>query len=257
MLWISGVAKLNLLDMFKENEYSSLSGNVKYRIFVPEQFDKTKGNKMILWLHGAESQGSDNTQQICNYENFLKKILNNQTRSNFVVVAPQCSKNEKWVNSRFDKNPESYDSTIIPETLEMKLLIEAVNSIKKDYGIDDHNVLGIGFSLGAFALWDMAVRHPGFINRMVVISGGCDYRKAKNVGKMDKIIAYHSTNDPYINIRGVKLMCEALKKINKKNMELNIFDSDEHYIFDKINVDDLMQNFIDDEAIFDSQWQTY
>ena len=246
---------MDLLDMFKDKEYTSTSGNVKYRLFVPENFDKTKENKMIIWLHGAESQGDDNTQQIKNYENFIKKLLKNQIASNCIIFAPQCPENEKWVNSRLDKKPESYDSTIIAETSEIKLLIDAISSVKKNYNIDSKDVLGIGFSLGAFALWDMAVRHPGFISRMVVVSGGCDYRKAKIVANMNKIIAYHSTNDPYINVSGVMLMSEALKKIDGGILELKTFESDEHYILDKINIDDLMQNLVSDATKLDAQRQ--
>lgn len=72
---------------------------------------------------------------------------------------------------------------------------------------------------------------------------------------MDKIIAYHSTNDPYINIRGVKLMSEALKKIDGGILELKTFESDEHYILDKINIDDLMQNLVSDATTSDLRSQ--
>lgn len=210
--------------------YRSTKSNksLNYRLFVPDMCD-TQKYPLVLTLHGGAQRGNDNQSQL---EDIALAFISkkNQTRFPCFVLSPQCPNNTQWLNVKHRTMPfDHYNQSEVPESEEMKMIIEVISDLSRTQNIDTSRIYVIGFSMGSSGTWDIITRHPEVFAAAVPISGVSDLRTAEKI-KNVRVWAFHGLND---NISPVRLNMEMQKAINDAggSCKLTIFKNQGHGCF--------------------------
>ena len=89
----------NLQDLSYTTTVYGEEITLKYRLWIPEDYDESKEYPMITMLHGHGGQGTDNTTQINVFKPLLAKLttVEQQAETPCIMLIPQCRLNHKWV----------------------------------------------------------------------------------------------------------------------------------------------------------------
>ncbi|BBO36567.1 hypothetical protein PLANPX_6179 [Lacipirellula parvula] len=195
-------------DLFEALEFKGADGEVlKYRLLKPIDFDAKAKEKypLVLFLHGAGERGDDNERQLI----WGGKELGDETlrrRYPAFVLVPQCPNDAVWAQIRWNGDEAKPDKMSGP----LGLSLELIESLKKEYPIDENRLYAVGLSMGGFGTWDLLERKPGYLAAAVPICGGGD---PKNVGayKSTPIWVFHGDADDVIKPELSREMIAALK----------------------------------------------
>ena len=135
---------------------------------------------------------------------------NDKNLQESIIVAPQCPAwPNQWVDTPWAEGNYSIDA--VPESNELKAVVELLEQIKKTYSTDEDRYYAMGLSMGGFGVWDLIMRHPEIFAAAVPICGGADVSQAESLKYMP-IYTAHGINDydvPYA--KNTVLMVQALK----------------------------------------------
>jgi predicted peptidase len=151
--------------------------------------------------------------------NMLPVMFNQQNTKieNAIVVAPQCPWNNQWVDTPWANGNYSIDN--VPESNELKAVVELLDTIKSKYSTDENKYYAMGISMGGFGTWDLIMRHTEMFAGAVIMCGGADVSYAEKLKDMP-IYTAHGTSDtttvPYNN--STKPMVDALIKAGNENV---------------------------------------
>ena len=103
--------KLNQTKMTMENystsddeitTHLSLSYNLSYRTYFPENYDERKTKlPIVIFLHGVGERG-ENLELVETH--VIPKLIKNGKNFPFITVAPQCPFNQWWSSSEMVKS---------------------------------------------------------------------------------------------------------------------------------------------------------
>ena len=119
-------------------------------------------------------------------------------------MAPQCPVTTTWADfgNQFKKDP----------TPAMKLLLEAIPAVIKEFSINDKRIYITGLSMGGFGTWDAISREPELFAASVPICGGGDVKMAKAIAAIP-IWVFHGAKDNVVKPERSQSMVESLKKV--------------------------------------------
>lgn len=204
-----------LCELFNGLSYTAEDGTtLAYRLYVPSNYDASKDYPVIVFLHGAGERGNDNKAQM---GNMLPVMFNQQnTRmENAIVVAPQCPWNNQWVDTPWANGNYSIDN--VPESNELKAVVELLSTIKSKYSTDENKYYAMGISMGGFGTWDLIMRHTETFAAAVPVCGGADVSQAENLKYMP-IFTAHASNDWSVPYAGTEAMVEALRNVGSTSV---------------------------------------
>ena len=212
-----GAARVTVTDVMKAREYtdSTISTeSLPYRLYIPESYSPDHSYYLLLHLHGAGECGEDNLKQIANGDmtRLIYRILNDEAlREQFIIVAPQCPQDKRWVEKEWGAGTYSVDSTpqSIPSQQVMSLLQKEI-TVK--YNVDAERIYVTGLSMGGFATWDLICRYPEYFAAAIPVCGGADASYADKI-KHIPIWTFHSSNDQIVDPTGTYDMVTALRKL--------------------------------------------
>jgi len=183
----------------KKIAYSQLSYNL----------DSTDKNvSLILFLHGAGERGIDNEAHLKvglpNLVNSLKKA----GLKNFVVLAPQCPLNERWVD--VDWSTTSHVMKKNPHW-PMDLVLSLMDSITgSNVNFDTTRFYVTGLSMGGYGSWEVLQRRPDVFAAAVPICGGGDKLLGRSLVKIP-IWMFHGTKDKAVPVVRTTDMFTSIK----------------------------------------------
>jgi predicted peptidase len=119
------------------------------------------------------------------------------------VLAPQ-SHDEGWVE---------YDN-ITPST-QLGLVLELLESLQKEYSIDERRLYVLGQSLGGFGTFAIICERPDLFAAAVPICSGGDESKAPQIANLP-IWVFHGDKDEAVNVERSRGMIAALKRAGGK-----------------------------------------
>jgi predicted peptidase len=196
------------LDLLEKKVYADAGGRkLPYRLLKPMAVDGTKKYPLVVFLHGAGERGDDDEKQLVHgVPEFLKK--ENREQYPCFLAAPQCPEGQKWVDVDWgaDANPQPKEPSE-----PMRLVLELVDSLQKDYPIDAKRIYITGLSMGGFGTWDAIARKPEQFAAAVPICGGGDEATASKIAKIP-IWVFHGGKDNVVKPSRSRNMIEALKK---------------------------------------------
>lgn len=188
----------NLQDLSYTTTVYGEEVTLKYRLWIPENYDASKEYPMITMLHGHGGQGTDNTTQINVFKPLLSKMttIENQAENPCIMLIPQCRFNHKWVEvSHWTGHYSIDDFAISPD---LKAVVELQDKIMQDYSVDEERQCVTGHSMGGLATWDLLSRYPTrYAAAMPLAGAGNDLEAAKNLTSVN-VWATHGALDPVV-----------------------------------------------------------
>lgn len=199
-----------LPKIFEDRSYTAADGTVlKYRLYVPYDYDESKEYPVLLLMHGAGERGDNNTG---NLVHMLQELfsLENSPFWDCIIIAPQCPNGEQWVDTPWAEGGYRVDE--VPESNENKAVLQILNLVAKTFPTDKDRYYVAGLSMGGFGTWDLIMRHPELFAAAVPLCGGGDYTQASKLIDMP-IYTIHDKNDTTVPCSGTKEMYVALSAL--------------------------------------------
>src|SRR5580700_3099475 len=185
------------------SHHSSTGETMQYRLFVASGYDAAKKYPVVLWLHDAGGRGSDNLQQISG-SNFSGSHIwttpENQAKYHAFVLAPQVDITKGWARPHANMPPVS-----------IRLALEILDAVEKEYGIDPERVYVAGQSMGGEGVWSMLAMAQGKFAGAIALCGYGDASMIPRVAKVPVWI-FHGQADPVLNVEVARAWVASLKQ---------------------------------------------
>ncbi len=218
-----------LLDVFEARSFTAQDGTVlPYRLYIPSNYDEKGGTTpVMIFLHGAGERGNDNRNQL---KNFMPNAFSqkNSAYANAIIIAPQCPKNNQWVDTPWAEG--NYSISSVAESNELASVVELLSQIEEEYKPDTSRRYAVGLSMGGFGTWDLAMRHTELFAAVMPLCGGADPTQAENLKELP-IWTMHGDKDGTVPYAGTAAMAEAFKAINAKNFNFSPMPGAGHSIW--------------------------
>ncbi len=162
----------------------------RYLLFLPEGYGQKKQKwPMIMFLHGAGQSGDDVNKV---KEHGPPKIVEKQKDFPFILVSPQCPKDEWW----YDK---------------IELLINLLDDIVSRYDVDTERIYLTGLSIGGYGTWALAAAYPDRFAAIAPVCGGGSRAIAYRV-KDIPVWAFHGAKDEVVPLKESEEAVTAIKE---------------------------------------------
>jgi predicted peptidase len=200
---------------------------IPYCLFVPKGYDAKQKYPLILFLHGAGERGNDNGRQLL-HPDVLQLVTAKQAAKNpCFVVAPQCPAVAKWVDVNWWQRP--HHRTPEKPAEPMRLTLEMLDGLTKEYSIDADRIYVTGLSMGGYGTFDLLVRRPAYFAAAVPLCGGADDARAKDFAHVP-IWVFHGSKDGAVPVERSRSVVEALKKAGG-NPKYTEYEGEGHLIW--------------------------
>ena len=205
---------------------------VNYRIYVPDIPDTaTNGVPLVLFLHGSGECGTNNVSQLSNGAGGL--VWWSRNREPAIVVAPQAPPRTVWSPVFFSELQARMPFSPPPM---IKLVKSLVDDICERYPVDTNRILATGVSLGAYGVWDLVSRYPGFFAAAIPICGAGDPQKA-DAAAITPLWIFHGEKDRNVPNRLDRAMVSRLWELDAPVRYMEYPDSG-HAIWGRVYSDD-------------------
>jgi len=177
----------------------------KYLLFLPEGYGKKKQRwPLIMFLHGAGERGSDlNKVKV----HGPPKIVENRKDFPFIVVSPQCPKDDWWTDK-------------------VEVLINLLDDIVARYKVDKERIYLTGLSMGGYGTWSLASEYPERFAAIAPICGGGTRFMAYEL-KDIPVWVFHGAKDRVVPLEESEEMVNAIRK-RGGNARLTIYPDAGH-----------------------------
>ncbi|MCF7847418.1 MAG: prolyl oligopeptidase family serine peptidase [Kiritimatiellales bacterium] len=179
-----------------------------YLLYIPEEYNQSNAQwPLMLFLHGAGERGSN--LELVKKHGPPKLAENGDMKLPFVIVSPQCPKDDKW-------NSET-------QTKVLELLL---NDIITRYRIDRSRIYLTGLSMGGYGTWSLGARHPDWFAALAPICGSGDPATAQSISHLP-IWVFHGKKDKAVPFARSEEMVAALKQAGS-NVKFTIYPDAGH-----------------------------
>lgn len=225
--------RTNIYDVnvvFKKKEITRDGYTLKYRLYIPTNYDCGEKYPLMVFLHGAGERGDDNEAQL---KNGLQLMFNDITSPVYdsVIIVPQCTEGEQWVNAAWADYTYSVAAT--PESRALEMVCAAIDEVRDFCNIDDDRIYITGLSMGGFGTWDMLSRHGSKFAAGMPICGGGDVRYARLLKRIP-IRTFHGSADDAVPVRATRAMYAAIKREGGENINYTEFEGCGHNVWDMV-----------------------
>lgn len=178
--------------------------SLEYLLYLPKDYDKQGAWPLVLFLHGAGERGDD--------LNLVKKhgppkLIEAGKEYPFIVVSPQCPKDNSW-------------------TWQLRELTALVDDVTARHKVDKDRVYLTGLSMGGFGTWALAAYQPDRFAAIIPICGGGEMLMTRRLTHTP-VWAFHGAKDPVVPLRRSEEMVQALEKA-KGNVKLTVYPDAMH-----------------------------
>ncbi|WP_146599638.1 carboxylesterase family protein [Novipirellula aureliae] len=190
-----------------------LKQELDYLLFLPKDYDaeRADGWPMILFLHGAGERGNDLERVKVHGP---PKQVESDPDFPFVLVSPQCPKNETW------------------DVAELNGLLDEILS---KHNIDTDRIYLTGLSMGGFGTWSLGISNPERFAAIAPICGGGERLSVvlaagsrKDALKKLPVWAFHGGKDPVVPLAESESMIDAMKRVGAEDVKLTIYPEAGH-----------------------------
>lgn len=212
-VWATMQADTNFVptvDKFLKRSHTFQGTTLPYRLCLPDFYDPSQQYPLVLCLHGAGERGSDNQKHIDVHRMATSWADSaNQKKYPCFVVAPQCPEDERWVDN--DWSLGGFRMSDIPTSNEMLTVIDLLDSLQREFSVDDNRLYATGLSMGGYGVWDIITRYPDKFAAAIPMSGGGDSTRVERI-KHIPIWDFHGEKDNTVPVEGSRQMIAALER---------------------------------------------
>lgn len=229
MLCLTFPLTANAGDIYQTAEkltYKNDNTTLPYRLIMPENYDDTKSYPMLVFFHGAGERGNDNELQFFHCVQYLADNM----PEDCIIVAPQCPINNQWVDTPWANGAYSVEN--VPESNELKAVIELVEELQIKYSVDADRIYAAGISMGGFATWDVMMRHNDIFAAGIPVCGGGDISKGELL-KETPLFVFHAVDDTSVPVSGSRNSVQAIKDAGGTLVEYTEYTTGGHGIWNQ------------------------
>ena len=224
-------AQEQLLDtnLFETHCYIEGNDTLPYRLCRSQKADTmTEALPLVIFLHGAGERGNDNCAQL---KHCIKYFLNDTVTSRypFLLMAPQCPNERRWVNTDWSLPEHKMDS--LP-TAELRGVMAVLDNLIDCGAVDSTRVYICGISMGGFGTWDALQRWPEKFAAAIPICGGGDPAYAEAM-KDIPIYIFHGLQDGIVMPSRSIQMYDAMQEVGNEEVILVIYPELGHGCWDE------------------------
>lgn len=189
---------------------SNDSIDIRFLLFLPENYETKENWPLMLFLHGAGERGDDLEKVAVHGP---PKLARQGKLQDFIIIAPQCPKGDYWDSHKQQTN-----------------LINLLRQAKNDLKVDPNRVYLTGLSMGGFGTWELAANLHDEVAAAVPVCGGGNVWNSR-VLKDVPIWAFHGALDDVVPPKLSEEMVEAIHQ-RGGNVQLTIFPDANHNSWD-------------------------
>ncbi|WP_246627673.1 prolyl oligopeptidase family serine peptidase [Paenibacillus solanacearum] len=190
---------------------AQITKNVKinYLLSFPEGYGEDEEVKwgLIIFLHGMNMRGEDVTK-LKSYGIFG---IGQGLSLPFVIAVPQCPSESYW-------------------NMERDAVMALVTELTTNHRIDSSRIYLIGYSMGGYGAWDLAINYPETFAAIVPLSSGGQVSKAEQL-KDTPIWAFHGALDDIVPVDQMSKMIRTVEQYSS-NIKLTIYPDLGHDIME-------------------------
>ena len=216
-------------SLFEAHRHIEGNDTLPYRLYLSQKaYTMTEALPMVIFLHGAGERGNDNCMQL---KHCIKYFLDDTVTSRypFLLMAPQCPNERRWVNTDWSLPEHTMDSM---PTAELRGVMAVLDSLTACGAVDSTRVYICGISMGGFGTWYALQRWPEKFAAAIPICGGGDPAYAK-VMKDIPIYIFHGLQDGVVMPSRSIQMYDALQKVGNKEAVLVTYPELGHGCWDE------------------------
>lgn len=176
----------------------------EYLLTLPTGYatDAKKRWPLLLFLHGRGERGAD-LEQVKRHG--PPKLIEEGRAFPAIVVAPQCP-GEEWWSAR--------------------ALEALLDEVQRRYRVDGDRVYVTGLSMGGFATWELATRHPERYAAVLPICGAGEAGLGDRLRDLP-VWTFHGAKDPVVPVQHTQAMVDAIRAAGG-DPKLTIYPDAEH-----------------------------
>ncbi len=219
--------------VFQKKEITRDGYTLKYRLYIPKNYDCGEKYPLMVFLHGAGERGDDNEAQLIHG---LQNMFNDITSPVYdsVIIVPQCPADARWVEHSWADGGYSVADT--PESKELEMVCATIDEIRDFCNIDDDRVYVTGLSMGGYGTWDLLTRHGSRFAAGMPICGGADVACAKYLTRIP-IRVFHGSADEAVPVRASREIYAAIRLAGGENISYTEFEGCGHNVWDMVYSD--------------------
>lgn len=185
------------------------SDSMKYRLYVPANYNPAQKYPIVVALHGIGERGFDNSIQLTREELAQPWVRDSvQAKHPHFVMVPQCPTNQLWWPSGTWQGSRSKPNIMITE---------ALDSLKRAYSLDTTRFYVVGLSMGGFGAIELMKWRPELWAAAIPTAGGGDTAAAA-IAQLIKTPTwfFHSLTDPTVSAtRGSRTLAQKFAAAGK------------------------------------------
>ena len=172
----------NAFPKFKSGTYTKDGSTMKYRYYLPENYDSSVSYPVVMFLHGETRKGNDNEKQLYNAQDLFDKVIEQESTNPCILVAPQCSADNSWTDLS-------------------DMIDGVVNDIQNQYSVNSEKIYIAGYSEGTEGCYKVVSDNPDKYAGIIAIAGKGDATSAQAIAKNNTgvMIFAGSEDDTEIN----------------------------------------------------------
>jgi predicted peptidase len=189
----------------------ALGSDVHYQLFVPAHYSESGRYPLIVWLHGAGSEGTDNLQPLSPPVGAL--IDRAQLVEPAFVLVPQDPVGDKWVSGSGEPPFRNYHQADRPQSAAARLVLAGIDELETRYRIDPDRIYLTGGSAGGTGTWDLITRNGiGRFAAAAPMTGANDPSRAAVIAQLP-IWAFHGAKDNVAPVENTREMVANLRAL--------------------------------------------
>ncbi len=208
--------KLKTGAVIKQTYYFKLAEKqMKYCLYLPKAYDKTKDYPLVVALHGLYSF----PVQIINYPGLLKQA----EKYGYVVVAPMGYNRKGWYGSMGWTMRKSTPKNL--GELSEKDVMNVVAITRKKVSIDPKRIYLMGHSMGGGGTWHLGLKYPELWAALAPIAPAI-YRKPDALAKIKTmpVILVQGDSDPLVPVKIARAWAAKMKELKMDHKYIEISD---------------------------------
>lgn len=200
-----------------QKKYKTYSQNysrgMRYGLFTPPNYDKSRSYPLIVYLHGSRDTVSHDT-------GYYSEVF--QSRRPLFFLTPKCT----------DPNLGWGDTWHEEHSPHASKVLKLIDSLAARYNIDKKRIYIYGISMGGFGVFSMLAKEPGKFAAAYAICGGSDTKAASKLlntplwifhGSADDVVPVYLSRDIYKEI--VRLGGKLVKYTEYEGVKHNSWEN--------------------------------
>jgi predicted peptidase len=145
----------------------------------------------------------------------------NRKRFNGYVLAPQCPREQKWVDQDWTIDQVEQPEKISPS---LELTLQLIDRMRETAGVDSSRIYVTGLSMGGYGTWDAIARRPDLFAAAMPICGAGDPATAPRIKHLP-IACFHGAKDDIVTPDKSRRMIAALREVGGQPVYVEYADA--------------------------------